>query len=595
MMGEHAGNNESEGIEFKNGGEHVTFTNASGSRRGVGRLEDLAPSLETDAEHRARKRSHWVIYITTFVMSIGFSIILTGVWPYLKKLDPDVSKEYLGWVVAANPLGQMLMSPILGFWANKLGSNRPAFFCTVFMFIVGNALYSILSVFGSSAKIIMIVSRFIVGVSSANITLCRSYIAASSTLRERTTAVSLTSAAQSLGFVVGPALQTAIAVSFSHSSDGNDAVLNCTLKDLGNSSNIQNETIQGSLGIEWDMFTAAGWIASLLGFTNLILFAPCIFKEYNIAEKEAKYLQRERNEEERERKLPKADYPAVVCVLGAFFVILLVFVLLETIAVPMVIDMYAWTSDFAVTIVGVGMSIVAFITLFMFALGSILAKKYDERKVMIFLGLVPTMLSMLIHFPMGSNYARMQNCTTEQSQMAAFPVNIATSLAALNNSDTEESIFEAELSRHKRFAIDDSGRSRCGNTSSHYDCHLGCPQDQEWCLYTPIVEVWQMALADVTAVIGYPVAFAILSSLYTKILGPKPLGLWMGILTSVGSFSRTLGPIFVSYMYTELGTRWTFGTLFAILAITVLGVSLMYKRLVPMKVDMGEQAEPLQD
>lgn len=593
MMSEQAGNEESQDIEFKNGGEHVTFTNASGSRRGVGRLEDLAPSLETEAEHRARKRSQWVIYITTFVMSIGFSIILTGVWPYLKKLDPDVSKEYLGWVVAANPLGQMLMSPILGFTANKLGSNRPAFFCSVFMFIVGNALYSILSVFGSYAKIIMIISRFIVGVSSANITLCRSYIAASSTLRERTTAVSLTSAAQSLGFVVGPALQTAIAVSFSHSSDGNDVVLNCTINDFGNSSNIQTGSTQGSQGIEWDMFTAAGWIASLLGFINLILFLPCIFQEHNIAEKEAKYLQQQRKEEEKERKLPKVDYPAVVCVLGAFFIILLVFVLLETIAVPMVIDMYAWTSDFAVTVVGIGMSIVAFITLFMFALGSILAKKYDERKVMILLGLVPTMLSMLIHFPMGSNFAKMQNCTTEGSQIA-FSVNIATPLATLNISNTEESAFEG-LSRQKRFAIDGGGSSGCGNSSSGYDCSLGCPQDQEWCLYTPIVEIWQMALADVTAVIGYPVAFAILSSLYTKILGPRPLGLWMGILTSVGSLSRTLGPIFVSYMYTELGTRWTFGTLFILLAITVLGVSLFYKRLVPMKVDMGEQAEPLQD
>ncbi|CAL4078836.1 unnamed protein product, partial [Meganyctiphanes norvegica] len=110
-------------IELRNGGEHVSFTNASGSNRGVGRLEELAPSLETEAERRSRRRSQWIIYLTTFVMSIGFSIILTGVWPYLQKLDPSVSKEYLGWVVAANPMGQMLMSPILGLWANKMGSN----------------------------------------------------------------------------------------------------------------------------------------------------------------------------------------------------------------------------------------------------------------------------------------------------------------------------------------------------------------------------------------------------------------------------------------------------------------------------------------
>ncbi|CAL4112958.1 unnamed protein product, partial [Meganyctiphanes norvegica] len=300
------------------------------------------------------------------------------------------------------------------------------------------------------------------------------------------------------------------------------------------------------------------------------IFLTFFFQEYHIAEKEAKYIQQQKSDDEKVGKLPKPDYLAVICVLWTFFVILLVFVLLETIVVPMVIDMYAWRADFAVTVVGIGMSGVAFITLFMFAIGSILSKKYDERKVMIFLGLVPTMLSMLIHFPMGSNYAKMQNCTTEDI-LATIPMNMATPVPTLNNSSAEDSAYE-ELSRQKRYAVDIDD-----------ECHLGCPQDQEWCLYTPIVEIWQMGIADVTAVIGYPVAFAILSSLYSKILGPKPQGVWMGILTSVGSFSRILGPIFVSYMYTELGTRWTFGSLFSVLALSVLVVSLCYKRLVPMK------------
>ena len=44
---------------------------------------------ETIRERRARRQSHWVMYATTLVMNIGFSIILTGAWPYLKQVSSD--------------------------------------------------------------------------------------------------------------------------------------------------------------------------------------------------------------------------------------------------------------------------------------------------------------------------------------------------------------------------------------------------------------------------------------------------------------------------------------------------------------------------
>uniref|UniRef100_A0A2A4JER6 Uncharacterized protein n=1 Tax=Heliothis virescens TaxID=7102 RepID=A0A2A4JER6_HELVI len=49
---------------------------------------DEAPTmlLETPQERRERWRSVYVIYFTMFQMSLGFSIVLTGVWPYLDKV-----------------------------------------------------------------------------------------------------------------------------------------------------------------------------------------------------------------------------------------------------------------------------------------------------------------------------------------------------------------------------------------------------------------------------------------------------------------------------------------------------------------------------
>lgn len=56
----------------------------------------------------------------------------------------------------------------------------------------------------------MFIARFFVGVSSANIAVCRSYLSAATTLKERTESVSMMSLAQVLGFVFGPAIQAAV-------------------------------------------------------------------------------------------------------------------------------------------------------------------------------------------------------------------------------------------------------------------------------------------------------------------------------------------------------------------------------------------------
>jgi len=52
------------------------------SRRSVREEPD---DLETPEEKSERWVSIRIIYFTMFLMSLGFSIILTGVWPYLDK------------------------------------------------------------------------------------------------------------------------------------------------------------------------------------------------------------------------------------------------------------------------------------------------------------------------------------------------------------------------------------------------------------------------------------------------------------------------------------------------------------------------------
>lgn len=119
-------------------------------------------------------------------------------------MEPDAGKDFMGFVVAANPLGQVIFSPLVGWWSNKLGTTHLPLLLTVAIFTIASGWYSILESFTEYRKWHMLAARFFTGVSASNIAVCRSYLSAASTEKERTWAVSLVSFAQVLGFIVGP-------------------------------------------------------------------------------------------------------------------------------------------------------------------------------------------------------------------------------------------------------------------------------------------------------------------------------------------------------------------------------------------------------
>lgn len=56
----------------------------------------------------------------------------------------------------------------------------------------------------------------------------------------------------------------------------------------------------------------------------------------------------------------------------------------------------------------------------------------------------------------------------------------------------------------------------------------------------------------------------------------------MGALTSISSLARVVGPIFVTYIYTEYGTIATSGTAVGLMVLVLVILLLIYKRLVPL-------------
>ncbi|KAJ1527977.1 hypothetical protein ONE63_007907 [Megalurothrips usitatus] len=463
--------------------------------------------LETEKEYAERWLSIRIIYFTMFLMSLGFSIVITGVWPYMQKLDPDASKEFMGYVVGANPFAQMLFSPLVGWWANRAGSIRQPLLFTLVMFTGASAAYSALEVLPVHArKHCMLASRFLVGVSSANIAACRSYLSAATRIKERTGAVSMVSLAQVLGFIVGPGLQAAV------------TMLGAKGVPLGG-------------GMHLDMFTAASWINVLLGVLNFALFLPVVFKEKRIAAREA-MLRQGATTEEATWKQSRPDYFSVWTLIVAFFVLVFNFVLLETLGTPLTMDMFAWSKEQALYYMGILMAVGAVIACATFVAIGPLCKRFEERRVLIWGGFFLMVLGRALYLPWGSEPP----------------------LLASDNTTVAVADGETEV--------------------------VGCPPSQEWCATTPGMTVSQMVLGFVVTAIGYPTGVTLIQTLYSKILGPRPQGVWMGLMTGSGCLSRFMGPVFVAYVYTRLGTIWTFSITTAIMVLSMAWLLFFQGRLV---------------
>nr|XP_012225628.1 PREDICTED: major facilitator superfamily domain-containing protein 8 [Linepithema humile]XP_012225629.1 PREDICTED: major facilitator superfamily domain-containing protein 8 [Linepithema humile]XP_012225630.1 PREDICTED: major facilitator superfamily domain-containing protein 8 [Linepithema humile]XP_012225632.1 PREDICTED: major facilitator superfamily domain-containing protein 8 [Linepithema humile] len=481
-------------------------------------------NLETELERKERWRSVYVIYFTMFLMSLGFSIILTGVWPYLDKLDPTAGKEFMGYVVAANPLGQMLFSPLIGWWGNKRGSVRLPLLVTLALFTLASAAYSILEVMPGDRKAYMITARFFVGVSSANVAVARSYISAATKLAERTHAVSMISLAQVLGFVVGPGLQAAV------TPLGDNGVTFMTYLPL-------------------NMYTAAGWINVIMGIINFILLCPWNFKEHKIAIKEAMHNEGKATEKETWKSI-KPDHLAAWTLICAFFVLVFNFVLLETLGTSLTMDQFAWSKKEALYYMGIIMSVGAGIACITFVMIEPLCKRFQERKVMLWGGFFFMLIGRILCIPIPGM----------------------------------DPPLIADLGPYNNITKDINGTDI-----------LGCPTAQTWCLDTPQITITQFFIGYGFTSIGYPLGVTLIQTIFSKILGPRPQGVWMGLMTGAGCGSRVLGPVFVGLIYTRWGTYHTFIITGIMILISMIWLLFVNKRLIPPEIKKSIEAPDRQE
>ncbi|EFB27963.1 hypothetical protein PANDA_011200, partial [Ailuropoda melanoleuca] len=492
--------------------------------------------IETEEHYKSRWISIRILYLTMFLSSVGFSIVIMSIWPYLQKIDQTADASFLGWVIASFSLGQMVASPIFGLWSNYRPRKEPLI-VSIFISVTANCLYAYVHVPASHNKYYMLIARGLVGFGAGNVAVIRSYISGATCLQERTSSMANASACQALGFILGPVFQTCFA-------------------------------LIGEKGVTWDtiklqinMYTAPVLIGAFLGVLNIILILV-LLREHRVDDsgRQCKNVNFEEASTD-EAQVPQGniDQVAVVATNVLFFVVLFIFALFETIVTPLTMDMYAWTREQAVLYNGIILAVLGVESVIIFMGVKLLSKKIGERAILLG-GLIVVWVGFFILLPWGNQFPKIQ---WEDLHNNSIPNTFGEIIIAFWKSPRED----------------------------HNEEPTGCPIEQAWCLYIPMIHLAQFLTSAALIGVGYPSCNVMSYTLYSKILGPKPQGVYMGWLTASGSAARILGPVFISQLYTSWGPRWAFSLVCGVVVLTILLLLVVYKRLVAFSVRHGRIQE----
>lgn len=262
------------------------------------------------------------------------------------------------------------------------------------------------------------------------------------------------------------------------------------------------------------MYTAPGWVNFFLGVINFFLFLPFVFKDRRVAAREQMILHGKESEKETWKAI-KPDYLTSWALIFSLFVFVFNFVLLESLGTPLTMEQFAWTKTEALKNMAILMTCGGAIACVTFVMISPLCKKFKENHVLIIGGFLLMVLGRLVHIPYGNEMPK-----------------IAVDREFLYSNGT--------------IGVYDEDDPKV----------LGCPSSQDWCETTPVLGFPAFVLGYLLTSVGYPIGLTLIATIFSKVLGPRPQGVWMGFMTASGCMSRILGPICVSVLYARYGTFW---------------------------------------
>ena len=141
-----------------------------------------------------------LIFLTLFIDMVGFGIVIPVLPLYAEGSHIGATNTQLMWIVGIYSLLQLVCSPLLGKWSDRIG-RKPVLVVS----ILGTAIGFV--ILGAANTVWMLVlGRIIDGASGGNISTAMACIADVTTKENRSRNMGLVGAAFGLGFMLGPAI-----------------------------------------------------------------------------------------------------------------------------------------------------------------------------------------------------------------------------------------------------------------------------------------------------------------------------------------------------------------------------------------------------
>ncbi len=149
-----------------------------------------------------KKPSAAIIFLTVFIDLIGFGIVIPLLPIYAKNFQ--ATGWEIGAVMSAFSLMQFVFAPLLGRLSDRIG-RRPVLLTSTAGAAISYVIFAQASrLEGSTALVLLFVSRAFAGVCGANITVAQAYIADITPPEQRSRKMGLIGMAFGLGFIFGP-------------------------------------------------------------------------------------------------------------------------------------------------------------------------------------------------------------------------------------------------------------------------------------------------------------------------------------------------------------------------------------------------------
>jgi MFS family permease len=162
-----------------------------------------------------RTSAFLVTFLTIFIDLLGFGIVIPIVPHFLKNILQE-PESIIGITVGIYSLMQFIFTPVWGSLSDVYG-RKPI----LIMSLSGNVISYILMALAFSGLLpsmtLLVISRALAGIFSANLSAAQSVVSDLTTKDERSRGMGIIGAAFGLGFVIGPALGGVLSFNFGYS------------------------------------------------------------------------------------------------------------------------------------------------------------------------------------------------------------------------------------------------------------------------------------------------------------------------------------------------------------------------------------------